>query len=107
MDEENELDIDLNVHILNLTVVFGWEDTSQTVIFLWSQVLSYHWEAEFSRFFHVDPFWLRYQPPFRTKIDCPTVPSGMGYVALSRVRKSEDIKIMTPIVADQLNPALS
>ena len=39
--------------------------------------------------------------------DCPTVPSGMGYVALSRVRKSEDIKIMTPIVADQLNPALS
>ena len=39
--------------------------------------------------------------------DCPTVPSGMGYVALSRVRKSEEIKIMTPIVADQLNPALS
>ena len=39
--------------------------------------------------------------------DCPTVPSGMGYVALSRVRKSEDIKIMTPIVADQLNQALS
>ena len=39
--------------------------------------------------------------------DCPTVPSGMGYVALSRVRKSEDIKIMTPIVADQLNLALS
>ena len=39
--------------------------------------------------------------------DCPTVPSGMGYVALSRVRKSEDIKIMTPILADQLNPALS
>ena len=39
--------------------------------------------------------------------DCPTVPSGMGYVALSRVRKSEDIKIMTPIVADQLSPALS
>ena len=39
--------------------------------------------------------------------DCPTVPSGMGYVALSRVRKSEDIKIMMPIVADQLSPALS
>ena len=31
---KNELDVDLNVHILNLTVVFGWEDTSQTVIFL-------------------------------------------------------------------------
>ena len=39
--------------------------------------------------------------------DCPTVPSGMGYVALSRVRKSEDIKIVIPIVADQLTPALS
>ena len=39
--------------------------------------------------------------------DCPTVPSGMGYVALSRVRKSEDIKIPTPIVADQLTPALT
>ena len=39
--------------------------------------------------------------------DCPTVPSGMGYVALSRVHKSEDIKILTPIVADQLTPALT
>ena len=39
--------------------------------------------------------------------DCPTVPSGMGYVALSRVCKSEDIKIPTPIVADQLTPALT
>ena len=39
--------------------------------------------------------------------DCPTVPSGMGYVALERVRKSEDIKIMTPMVADQLTPALT
>ena len=39
--------------------------------------------------------------------DCPTVPSGMGYVALSRVHKSEDIKIPTPIVADQLTPALT
>ena len=33
--------------------------------------------------------------------------SGMGYVALSRVGKSEDIKILTPIVADQLTPALT
>ena len=39
--------------------------------------------------------------------DCPTVPKGMGYVALSRVRKSENIKIMSPMVADQLTPALS
>ena len=39
--------------------------------------------------------------------DCPTVPSGMGYVALSRVRKSEDIKIMSLMVADQLTPALT
>ena len=39
--------------------------------------------------------------------DCPTVPKGMGYVALSRVRKSEDIKILTAMVADQLTPALS
>lgn len=39
--------------------------------------------------------------------DCPTVPTGMGYLALSRVRKSEDIKIMTPILAHQLTPALS
>ena len=59
MDEKNELDVDLNVHILNLTVVFGWEDTSQTVIFIWCQVFSYHLEAEFSRFFHIDPFLIR------------------------------------------------
>ena len=39
--------------------------------------------------------------------DCTTVPSGMGYVALSRIRKSEDIKIMTPVVADQLTPVLT
>lgn len=39
--------------------------------------------------------------------DCPTVPKGMGYVALSRVWKSEDIKILTLMVADQLTPALS
>ena len=39
--------------------------------------------------------------------DCPTVPTCMGYVALSRVRKSEDIKILTPMVADQLTPALT
>ena len=39
--------------------------------------------------------------------DCPTVPNCMGYVALSRVRKSEDIKILTPMVADQLTPALT
>ena len=39
--------------------------------------------------------------------DCPTVTKGMGYVALSRVRKSENIKILSPMVADQLIPALS
>ena len=39
MDEKNELDIDLNVHILNLTVVFGWEDTSQTNIPLMSGLI--------------------------------------------------------------------
>ena len=39
--------------------------------------------------------------------DCPTVPTCTGYVALSRVRKSEDIKILTPMVADQLTPALT
>ena len=39
--------------------------------------------------------------------DCPTVPTGMGFVTLSRVRKSEDIKIMTPILTHQLTPALS
>lgn len=39
--------------------------------------------------------------------DCPTVPKGMGYVALSGVRKSENIKILSPMVTDQLTPALS
>lgn len=39
--------------------------------------------------------------------DCPTVPTGMGYVALSRVRKAADIAILTPIVAEQLTPALT
>lgn len=39
--------------------------------------------------------------------DCPTVPTGMGYVALSRVRKAEDIAILTPITAEQLTPALT
>ena len=38
--------------------------------------------------------------------DCPTVPKGMGYVALSRVQKSENIKILSPMVTDQLTPAL-
>lgn len=39
--------------------------------------------------------------------DCPTVPKGMGYMALSRVQNSKDIKILTPMAADQLTPALS
>ena len=39
--------------------------------------------------------------------DCPTVPKGMGYVALSRVQKSKNIKILSPMVADQLTPALT
>ena len=39
--------------------------------------------------------------------DCPTVPKGIGYMALSRVRNSKDIKILTPMAADQLTPALS
>ena len=39
--------------------------------------------------------------------DCPTVPSGMGYVGLSRVHKSEDIKILTPMLADHLTPGLT
>ena len=39
--------------------------------------------------------------------DYPTVPKGMAYVALSRVRKSEHIRILTPMVTDQLTPALS
>lgn len=39
--------------------------------------------------------------------DCPTVPKWMGYVALSRVRKSHNIKILSPMVTDQLTPALS
>ena len=39
--------------------------------------------------------------------DYPTVPKGMAYVALSRVCKSEHIRILTPMVADQLTPALS
>ena len=39
--------------------------------------------------------------------DCPTVPKGMGYMALSRVQKSENIKILSPMVTDQLTPALS
>ena len=38
--------------------------------------------------------------------DCPIVPKGMGYVALSRVQKSENIKILSPMVTDQLTPAL-
>ena len=39
--------------------------------------------------------------------NCPTLPKGMGYVALSRVQKSDDIKILTLMAADQLTPALS
>lgn len=39
--------------------------------------------------------------------DYPTVPKDMAYVALSRVCKSEHIRILTPMVADQLTPALS
>lgn len=38
---------------------------------------------------------------------CPTVPKGMEYMALSRVRKSEYIKILSPMLTDQLTPALS
>lgn len=37
--------------------------------------------------------------------DCP-VPKGMGYVALSQVRKSQDIRLLTLITAEQLTPAL-
>ena len=39
--------------------------------------------------------------------DYLTVPKGMGYVALSRVQKSDNIKILSPMVTDQLTPALS
>ena len=39
--------------------------------------------------------------------DCPTVPKGMEYMALSRVRKSKYIKILSPMVTEQLTPALS
>ena len=33
------------------------------------------------------------------------VPKGMGYVALSRVCKSNDIRLLTPINSEQLRPA--
>ena len=33
------------------------------------------------------------------------VPRGMGYVALSRVQKSADIRLLTPVSNDQLQPA--
>ena len=37
-------------------------------------------------------------------LDCPLVPAGLRYVALSRVRRKADLSIMQPMLASQLTP---
>ena len=37
-------------------------------------------------------------------LDCPLVPAGLGYVALSRVRWKVDLSLMQPMLASQLTP---
>ena len=37
-------------------------------------------------------------------LDCPLVPAGFAYVALSRVRRKADLSIMQPMLASQLTP---
>ena len=37
-------------------------------------------------------------------LDCPLVPAGLAYVALSRVRRRADLSIMQPMLACQLKP---
>ena len=37
-------------------------------------------------------------------LDCPTVPPGLAYVALSRVRKKADLSVLQPMQASQLMP---
>ena len=37
-------------------------------------------------------------------LDCPLVPAGLVYVALSRVRRKADLSVMQPMIASQLTP---
>lgn len=37
-------------------------------------------------------------------LDCATVPPGLAYVAVSRIRRKCDLSILQPMVADQLLP---
>ena len=37
-------------------------------------------------------------------LDCPLFPAGLGYVALSRVRRKADFSVMQPMLASQLTP---
>ena len=37
-------------------------------------------------------------------LDCPIVPAGLAYVALSRVQRKADLSIMQPMLACQLKP---
>ena len=37
-------------------------------------------------------------------LDCPVVPPGLAYVALSRVRRKADLSVMQPMLASQLTP---
>lgn len=37
-------------------------------------------------------------------LDCPTVPPGLAYVALSRVRRKVDLSLLQPMDASQLMP---
>jgi len=37
-------------------------------------------------------------------LDCPVVPPGLMYIALSRVRRKADLSLMQPMLACQLQP---
>ena len=37
-------------------------------------------------------------------VDCPLLPAGLAYVALSRVRRKAEISVMQPMLASQLTP---
>lgn len=37
-------------------------------------------------------------------LDCPTVPPGLAYVALSRIRKKSDLSILQAMAASQMVP---
>lgn len=39
-------------------------------------------------------------------LDCPTVPPGIAYVGLSRVRRLEDIRFVTRMMSSQVVPVI-